>query len=167
MGASVAWVLPAYFWASPRRRQRRRKNILLSEEWSRRERWASGKVAKTSWRENKSDGDVELRQIRGLVSAVLGKWSSLYSRSGAATVIQTSRCIWWWQHGARQWSAREVSVAWSWLRRRWRRDIPASYGRGTEKDGVQRSEESTVMVRIRRRTKGIRLLGSWLQLRKS
>jgi hypothetical protein len=36
---------------------------LLGEEWNSRERWASNKVTKTSWRENKSNGDVELRQI--------------------------------------------------------------------------------------------------------
>jgi hypothetical protein len=44
-------------------------------------------VAKTSWRENKSDGDVELGQIRGLVSAILGKGIPFYGRSRAATVI--------------------------------------------------------------------------------
>jgi hypothetical protein len=36
---------------------------LLGEEWNIWERWASGWVDKTSWRENKSDGDVELRRI--------------------------------------------------------------------------------------------------------
>jgi hypothetical protein len=61
---------------------------------------------KTSWRGNKRD--VELGRMRGLVSAVLGKGLPFYGRSGAATVIQTSQGIWWWQHGARQWSAREV-----------------------------------------------------------
>jgi hypothetical protein len=60
---------------------------LLGEERNRRERWASGRVAKTSWRENKGDGDVELRRIRGLVSTVLGKGLPFYGRSGAATVI--------------------------------------------------------------------------------
>jgi hypothetical protein len=45
---------------------------------------------KTSWRGNKSDGDVELGRMRGLVSAVLGKGLPFYGRSGAATVIQTS-----------------------------------------------------------------------------
>jgi hypothetical protein len=48
---------------------------------------------KTSWRENKSDGDVELGRMRGLVLAVLGKGLPFYGRSGAATVIQTSRRI--------------------------------------------------------------------------
>jgi hypothetical protein len=42
---------------------------------------------KTSWRETKSDGDVELGRIRGLVSVVLGKGLPFYDRSGAATVI--------------------------------------------------------------------------------
>jgi hypothetical protein len=60
---------------------------LLGEEWSRWERWSSGRVAKTSWRENKSDGDVELGWIRGLASAVLGKGLPFYGRRGAATVI--------------------------------------------------------------------------------
>jgi hypothetical protein len=60
---------------------------LLGEEQNRRERWASGRVAKTSWRENKSDGDVELGWMRGLISAVLGNGLPFYGRSGAATVI--------------------------------------------------------------------------------
>jgi hypothetical protein len=67
--------------------------------------------SKTSQRENKSDGDVELGRMRGLVLAVLDKVLPFYGRSGTATVIQTSRGILWWQHGARPWSAREVSMA--------------------------------------------------------
>jgi hypothetical protein len=66
---------------------------------------------KTSRRENKSDGDVELGRMRGLVLAVLEKRLPFYGHSGAATFIQTSRGIWWWQHGARPWSVCEVSVA--------------------------------------------------------
>jgi hypothetical protein len=50
---------------------------LLSEERNRWERWASGTVAKTSWRDNKSDDDVELGQMRGLVSAALWKRAPL------------------------------------------------------------------------------------------
>jgi hypothetical protein len=49
--------------------------------------------------------------------------------------------------------------------KRWWSDVTASYGRGTEKDGVQRSEQSTVMVRRTRRAWGICLLSSGLQLR--
>jgi hypothetical protein len=78
MGVRVARVLlPAYFRASSRRRGRRRRNNLLGEEQNRWERWASGRVAKTSWRENKSDGDVELEWIWGLVSDGLGQRASL------------------------------------------------------------------------------------------
>jgi hypothetical protein len=73
---------------------------------------------KTSWRENKSDGDVELGRIRCLVSAVLGKGLPFYGRSGTATVIQTSRGIWCGQNGARQWLACEVLATWVWLRKK-------------------------------------------------
>jgi hypothetical protein len=66
---------------------------------------------KTTRRENKSDGDVELGRMRGLVLVVLDKGLPFYGRSGAAMVIQTSQGILWWQHGARPWSAREVSMA--------------------------------------------------------
>jgi hypothetical protein len=64
MGVSVARVLPpVYFRASSRRHQRRRKNSLLGEERNRWERWASGRVTKTSWGKNKRGGDVELGWI--------------------------------------------------------------------------------------------------------
>jgi hypothetical protein len=46
------------------------------------EETTSGRVAKTSWRENKSGGDVELGHIRGFVSAVLGKGLPFYVCSG-------------------------------------------------------------------------------------
>jgi hypothetical protein len=66
MGVSVARVLlPAYFHASSWRRGRRRRNSLLGEEWNNRERWASGRMTKTSWRKNRSGGDAELGRIWG------------------------------------------------------------------------------------------------------
>jgi hypothetical protein len=83
MGVSVARVpLPAYFRASSRCRGRERRNSWLGEKWNRWERWTSGRVAKTSWRENKSGGDVELGRIRGLVSAFLDKGLPFYGRNG-------------------------------------------------------------------------------------
>jgi hypothetical protein len=42
--------------------------------------------------------------------------------------------------------------------RRWQSGVTASYGRGTEKDGVQRSEESIVMGRRTRRAQAISIL---------
>jgi hypothetical protein len=132
---------------------------LLGEERNRWERWVSGRVAKTSWRENKSDGDAELEHIRGLVSVVLGKKGfPFYGSNRIAAVMQTNRCIWWLQRGAQPWSACVVSVVWSWLRGGWQRDITAWYGRGTEKDGVQWSEESTAMGRRTRKAQCISIL---------
>jgi hypothetical protein len=94
IGGSVAQVLlPTYFRAYSQCRRRRRRNNLLRKERIRRERWASGRWAKTSWRGNKSDGDVELGRMKCLVLVVLGKGILFYGCSGAATVIQTSRCI--------------------------------------------------------------------------
>jgi hypothetical protein len=48
---------------------------------------------------------------------------------------------------------------------RWQRDVTMSYGRGTEKDGVQRYEESTVMGRRTKRAQGTSILSLWLQPR--
>jgi hypothetical protein len=44
--------------------------------------------------------------------------------------------------------------------RRWQSGVTALYGRGTGKDGVQRSEDSTVMGRRTRRDQGISILSS-------
>jgi hypothetical protein len=44
--------------------------------------------------------------------------------------------------------------------RRWQSGVTASYGRDTEKDGVQRSEELTVMGRRTRRAHSINILSS-------
>jgi hypothetical protein len=64
MGVGVARVLPpAYFRASFQRRGRRRRNSLLGEEQNKCERCSSGRVAKASWRKNKSGGDAELGRI--------------------------------------------------------------------------------------------------------
>jgi hypothetical protein len=54
------------------------------------EETASGRVAKTSWRENKSGGDVELGRIRGFVSAVLGKGLPFYGCSGCNSHLNQS-----------------------------------------------------------------------------
>jgi hypothetical protein len=48
------------------------ENSLLGEEQNRGERWSSGKVAKASWRKNKSGGDVKLGRKGAFASAVLG-----------------------------------------------------------------------------------------------
>jgi hypothetical protein len=58
---------PAYFRASSWRRQRRRRNGLLGEEWNRWERWASGRVAKTGWTEKQ-----ERWWFRAQTDAMLG-----------------------------------------------------------------------------------------------
>jgi hypothetical protein len=42
-------------------------------------------------------------------------------------------------------------------RRGWSSGVMVSYGRGTEKDGVQRSEESAVVGRRTRRAQGINI----------
>jgi hypothetical protein len=61
MGVGVDRALfRAYFRVSSRRRGQRRRNSLLGEEQNSWERWASGRVAKASWRKNKSGGDAEL-----------------------------------------------------------------------------------------------------------
>jgi hypothetical protein len=52
-------------------------------------------------------------------------------------------------------------------RRRWRSGVTASYGHGTKKDGVQRSEELTVLGRVTRRTQSVSIPRSGLQLRES
>jgi hypothetical protein len=59
--------------------------------------------------------------------------------------------IWCRQHGARQWSAREVLAARVRLRRRWRGGVTASHGRDTDADEVQRSKELIVMGRRTRK----------------
>jgi hypothetical protein len=46
------------------------------------------------------------------------------------------------------------------IRDRWQSNVTTSHSRGTEKDGLQRFEEPTVMVRIMSRAQGIRPLGS-------
>jgi hypothetical protein len=51
--------------------------------------------------------------------------------------------------------------------RRWQSGVTASYGRGTEKDGVQQSEELTVLGRETRRTQSVSIPRSGLQLRES
>jgi hypothetical protein len=51
--------------------------------------------------------------------------------------------------------------------RRWQSSFTASYGHGTEKDGVHQSEESTVLGRRTRSAQGISILSSCLQLTES
>jgi hypothetical protein len=48
--------------------------------------------------------------------------------------------------------------------KRWQSGVTASYGRGTEKDGVQWPKELTTMVKLTRRAEGIHLLSSRLKL---
>jgi hypothetical protein len=83
MGVNVAQVLlPAYFRASSRSHRWRRRNNLLGEEQNKWERWASGKVAKTSWRGNKSDGDVELGWMRARYRCYLAKGFPFMAAAG-------------------------------------------------------------------------------------
>jgi hypothetical protein len=66
-------------------------------------RWASGSVAKASRRKNKSSGDVELRRF-------WAKGFPFYGRCGLQRSFNHPG-IWCGQHGARQWSAREISAS--------------------------------------------------------
>jgi hypothetical protein len=168
MGVSVAWVLlPAYFLASSWRHQCRRRNSLLGEEWNSRERWASNKVTKTSWRENKSNGDVELRQIWGFSIGGSGQGLPFYDRSG----LQRSSKL----AGVSGVDNTELDNGQPVGSRRRERDcgrkrqsgVTASYSRGTDKDKVPRSEELTVMGRRMRRDQGINILSLWSRLRGS
>jgi hypothetical protein len=61
---------------------------------------------KTSWRENKSDGDVELGRIRCLVSAVLGKGLPFYGRSGLQRSSKPARYL--------VWTTRSLTMVSSW-----------------------------------------------------
>jgi hypothetical protein len=98
------------------------------------------------------------------VLAVLGKGVPFYGRCGL------------------QWSAEPVGVSGvdntkldngqpvgsRWRERdcrSWQSSVTTSYDRGTEKDGVQRSEELTVMGRRMRRAQDISILSSRLQPR--
>jgi hypothetical protein len=108
MGVAVAQVpLPAFFRVSSRRRGRRRRNILLGKEQSRWERWASGRVTKTSYREDKSGGDIELRLF----------WATglpFYGRSGCnGHLTQPGYLVWptWSLTMVSPWGLGGVSVA--------------------------------------------------------
>jgi hypothetical protein len=88
---------------------------------------------KTSRRENKSGGTVELESRRDLAMATSRKGFPFYSsketqRSSQPTEVGTSRAIRRWPHGARYWSAREISATWSWP---WKRDGRVSLRRHT------------------------------------
>jgi hypothetical protein len=120
---------------------------LLGEEQNSRERWASGRVTKTSWRKNKSGGDADLGLIQGLVSAFLGKGFPFYGRRGlqrsskpAGYLVWTTRSLTmvspWGLGGVSVVSEEDGRVA---SRRRTVMTL--------EKDGVQRSEEMTGMGR--------------------
>jgi hypothetical protein len=166
MGVSVARVLlSAYFPASSRHRGRRQRNSLLGAEQNWWEGWFSGRVAKTSWRENKSDGAVELGLIQGLVSVVLGKGLPFNGRSGLQRSSKPAgvSCV----YNTELDNGPPVRSRWRerGCRKRWQSGVMTSYGRGTAKDDVQQSEESVVMGRITRRAQCISILSSQLQLR--
>jgi hypothetical protein len=73
---------------------------LLGEEQNRRERWPSGNVAKASRQKNKKGDDIELRRfwVKGFPFMAAAGLQRSFNQPGIC-------CR---QHGARQWSAREV-----------------------------------------------------------
>jgi hypothetical protein len=88
MGVSLAWVLlPVHFRASFRRRGRRRRNNLISEERNGWERRASGRWPRLAGGKTRAVVMPSSDGHGAFASAVLGKGLSFYGRCGAATVI--------------------------------------------------------------------------------
>jgi hypothetical protein len=102
---------------------------LLGKERNRWERWASGRVAKASWRKNKSGGDAELGRTWGF--RIGGFWVKGFPFMAAAGLQRSlnQSGIWCRQHGARQWSAHEGSASWVRLQKKmaeWRHGVVRS-----------------------------------------
>jgi hypothetical protein len=66
----------------------------------------SDRVTETSWRKNKGGGDAELRLIRGVVSAILGKGLPFYGRSGLQRSSKPARYL--------VWTTRSLTMVSSW-----------------------------------------------------
>jgi hypothetical protein len=86
--------------------RRRRRNSLLGEWAEQRQRWASGRLAKTSQRGKQEWRQCQARKQRDLVMATLRKGFPFYTstetqRLSQSTEVGTSRVIRRWQHGAR------------------------------------------------------------------
>jgi hypothetical protein len=152
MDGNVAWVLLlTYFRASSRHRWWRRRDSLLGEERDGRERWLVASWPTTSQRENKEQWWCRARKDVRLGTGCIDKRASSLWSQRAATVIQTTRGIRWWQHGARQWSACEVSATWSWLRERDGRAMSRCRTVGHWKGCGPTVRKMTVVERLTRR----------------
>jgi hypothetical protein len=135
--SSSPHLLPSFFPTSSVKTE----GQLAQRGTERTEAMGSGQVGqKLVGGRTKSHGDVELERMGGLVLAVPTEGFPFYGRSGAATVIQPTRLS-----GGGNTRLDNGQPVRSWRRdrgcgKRWQGDITASYGRGIEKDGVQRSK---------------------------